>query len=131
MEVLVPMDTSECSRRALEDATEVVSAVGGSIDVVHFTDVRDEAAEALLDDAVDLLEMNDVAGEVEIASDVRVNDPRPSTHIGKRVLRLVEERGYDRVVMGHHGTGRIGRMLLGSSAETVVKATEIPVTIVP
>lgn len=33
--------------------------------------------------------------------------------------------------MGHHGTGAIGRVILGSTAETVVQGTETPVTVIP
>lgn len=44
---------------------------------------------------------------------------------------MVAEEGYDHVVMGHHGSGMVDRAMLGSAAETVVDAKEVPVTIVP
>jgi nucleotide-binding universal stress UspA family protein len=33
--------------------------------------------------------------------------------------------------MGHHGSGRIERALVGSAAETVVRGETVPVTVVP
>ena len=67
----------------------------------------------------------------EIATNLRMSRPGYANRVGKDILHLVEERGYDHVVMGHHGTGRIGRAILGSAAETVVQAAEVPSTIIP
>lgn len=131
MQVLVPVDGSECSRRALEYAFALAADRGGSVDVVHFTDSRDAATDELLDTVADLRAAADVPGETEVIPDIRVSEPRSSTHIGRQVLLLVDEGGYDHVVMGHHGTGVVESLLLGSTAETVVEAGAVPVTVVP
>ena len=131
MDVLVPIDGSECSRRALRHAGDVITACTGRIDVVHFTDIHNEATDDVIEAAEAILTTAGVEGETEVVSDVRVSKPRSSTHIERRILNFVDDRGYDHVVMGHHGTGVVGELILGSTAKTVIEAGEVPVTVVP
>lgn len=131
MHVLVPIDGSECSRRALRHAVDVVTARTGRIDVVHFTDIRTEATDDVIEAAEEIFTTAGVEGETEIITDTQVSKPRSSTHIGKRVLQLVDDREYDHVIMGHHGTGAVGELILGSTAKTVIEAGTVPVTVVP
>ena len=131
MYVLVPIDGSECSRRALRHAVDVVTACTGRISVVHFTDIRTEATDDVIEAAEEVLTTAGIEAETEVIRDTRVSEPRSSTHIGKRVLQLVDDRKYDHVVMGHHGTGVAAELLLGSTAKTVIEAGEVPVTVIP
>ncbi|MFB6142841.1 MAG: universal stress protein [Halorientalis sp.] len=131
MEVLVPMDGSACSRRALEHAVGLVAASGGRVDVVHFTDVPTDATDELLARAEEILADAGVEWETEVVTDVRLSEPRSATHVGRRILERVEDGDYDLVVLGHHGTGVVGELLLGSTARTVVDARAVPVTVVP
>lgn len=53
-----------------------------------------------------------------------------STRVGKpvdEILKLVRELGIDLVVMGTHGRGPVGHVLLGSVAERVVRRCPVPV----
>lgn len=131
MHVLVPMDPSECSHRALEYAVELATLRGDTVDVVHYTDSRDEQTEQLVEDAEATLADADIDGEVTVVSDVRLSDPRPSSHIGRRILKLVDSEGYDQVVLGHHGTGLVGKFILGSTVETVIENADVPTVVVP
>lgn len=131
MHVLVPIDGSECSRRALRHAVDVVTARTGKIDVVHFTDVRTEATNDVIEAVEEILTTAGVESQTEVITDTRVSEPRSSTHIGKRILQLVDDREYDQVVMGHHGTGAVGELILGSAAKTVLEAGSVPITVVP
>ena len=45
----------------------------------------------------------------------------------REILRAVEERGVDSVVMATHGRKGLGRLLLGSVAEKVVRECPVPV----
>lgn len=131
MDILVPIDASECSQRALSRALELARALDATVDVVHFTEVENEVVADLEANVDAVLDRSDVGGETSIVGDVRLSSPRASTRIGNDILSFAAEGDYDHIVMGHHGTGAVGQLLLGSAAETVVKNTEIPVTVVP
>lgn len=131
MNVLVPIDGSDCSYRALEFATDFVKRYEGQLDIVHITDHKGEGTKAILDDARAILEDAGLTDDPEVVTDLRMADPRYANKVGKDILELVDKREYDHVIMGHHGTGRVGRILLGSAAETVVRAAETPVTVIP
>lgn len=131
MKVLVPVDGSECSFRALDFATEFVSVSGAELDVIHITDYRGETASTILREVEERLADAGIEGEPEIVTDARLSDARYSNQIGKDILEIADDENHDHIIMGHHGTGRIGRVILGSAAETVVRASELPVTIIP
>ena len=129
MEILVPIDGSECSTRALEFAIEFARRYEGALHVVHFTDAETEATDQIIDRAEETLERAGVADTPEL---VECNiDMRVATNVGNEILNLVEAEEYDHVVMGHHGSGAVERLLLGSAAETVVRGETVPVTVVP
>jgi nucleotide-binding universal stress UspA family protein len=131
MKILVPVDTSECSRRALEHAVELATAVDGTVDVVHFTEFEDEQVEGLRESVDEVMAESGVEGSTAIVGDIRLGSLRASTRIGNDILKYATSGEYDQIVMGHHGSGAVGDLLLGSAAETVVEDTEIPVTVVP
>jgi len=131
MRVLVPVDGSECSMRALGFAADFVCRFDATLDVVHFTDSPGADTERLAEQVSNVLESEGLDGDTEVIGDVRLGNLKASDQVGKDILGLVEERGYDHVVMGHHGTGRIGKLLLGSAANTVSKSGTVPTTIVP
>jgi nucleotide-binding universal stress UspA family protein len=131
MKVLVPIDGSECSYRALEFATDFVRRYDGTLHVVHITDAEREATESILDRAEEILAEAGVPDDPEVVTNLQVADPRYANKVGKDILQLASDGGYDHVVMGHHGAGAIGRMILGSAAETVIRAAETPATVIP
>ncbi len=78
-----------------------------------------EEASAALDRAADrLAESAGVRTRVEIGKPAAV------------ILSAVESGGHDHVVMGSHGRDGVSRLLLGSVAETVVRRSPVPVTVV-
>jgi nucleotide-binding universal stress UspA family protein len=56
---------------------------------------------------------------------------RTAGRVGKEIVSMATEQDFDHVVMGHHGSGAVERAILGSAAETVLRAEEFPVTVVP
>lgn len=131
MDILVPVDTSSCSLRALKHAVEIAKAMDGTIEVVHFSEFENEQVERLRSQVETILEEADIEGSTAVVRDIRLSSLRASTRIGNDILSYATEGDYDKIVMGHHGTGAVGDLILGSAAETVVANTEIPVTIVP
>ena len=48
----------------------------------------------------------------------------------EQILLLLRERKFDRVVMGTHSPGPVGKLLVGSVAEQVLRNSNVPVSIV-
>ncbi len=130
MEVLVPVDGSDASERALRFAASLAAGYGGRLHVVHVTDEETDATEQLLDRVRTVLAEEGVEGEPTVTTDVDLAF-RPGDRVGEAIVELAEEGGYDHVVMGHHGAGVLDRAILGSAAETVLRAESLPVTVVP
>jgi nucleotide-binding universal stress UspA family protein len=130
MDILVPVDGSDCSERALRFAAEMTERYEGSLHAVHVTDVETDATEEIIEQAEAVLAEEGVVDTPEVEIDARLSF-QPGDRIGTDVVELVKERGYDHVVMGHHGAGAVGQAILGSAAKTVVEANEVPVTVVP
>lgn len=131
MKVLAPIDGSDCSFRALAFAIDLVNRYEGTLNVVHITDYTDETTDQIVRQAEEMLAEAEVEGDPEIVTDMRLTSPRYANQVGKDILKIAGEGAYDHIVMGHHGTGRIGRAILGSAAETVIRAVEHPTTVVP
>lgn len=131
MKVLVPFDASESSDRALRFAAEFVRRYEGALHVVHVTDVHDSRADEVRSEAQAIVDEEGIDDDPELLTDMRTSGTRYASDVGAAILERVDEEGYDHVVMGHHGAGAMEKLVLGSATETVVKDTEIPVTIVP
>ncbi|MFB6188054.1 MAG: universal stress protein [Halobacteriaceae archaeon] len=130
MKILAPIDGSDSSFRALRFASKLAKRFDGSLHVVHISEVENEATEKIQRRANEILEEEDVTDSPEIASDITL-EFRPSNRVGEDILTLVEEEGYDHVVMGHHGSGTVERAILGSTTETVIRSDKVPATVVP
>ena len=131
MTILVPVDGSECSMRALEYAIGLAQSEDTDLHVVHFTDHETEETTELEDRVQEHLDEAGMTAEVDVIGDVRLADFKSSQRIGKDILEVAARHESDQIVMGHHGSGFVASALLGSAAETVVSTTEVPVTIVP
>jgi nucleotide-binding universal stress UspA family protein/CheY-like chemotaxis protein len=145
--ILCPVDFSPCSEAALRYATSLADAVGADVEVLHVfwevppylpvdptafgmpadgtrtmtTYLRDQSQERL--DA--LVAQLDERWHHRIAKRSMAGEPGP------RIVEACEAEGYDLVVMGTHGHGALRRVLLGSVADKVVRASPVPVLIVP
>lgn len=130
MRILVPVDGSDCSVRAVEFATGMADQYDGEVLVAHISDADTDAARTVLDgvrEAVDDHDHDRVRFEVV----VREMASPTAGQIGHEIVGHAAEVDADHVVMGHHGAGMVERAILGSAAETVVRAETTPVTVVP
>jgi nucleotide-binding universal stress UspA family protein len=130
MRVLVAVDGSDCSKRAVAFAAKMAERYDASLRVVHLTDADTDAAQQVLDGVRGLLP-DDFGGEASF--DVVVRDMASPTagRVGDEILAHADDIEADHVVMGHHSAGMVERAILGSAAETVVRGEAVPVTIVP
>ena len=136
---LVPLDGSDPSiealRYALEhfgDGTIVCLTVIDPVEAGYTTQVNvpgysqewfqeaQDSAEHLFEEAHAIAEP--YGTDVETATEVG----RPS----RTIVEFSEEHDIDNVVMGSHGREGVSRILVGSVAETVMRRSSVPVTIV-
>jgi len=134
--VLVPLDGSEQSWNALdhavaefEDAEICVINVIDPIEAGYSSEATavgyaeewfekaKESAQGLFDDA------EERTGR-ELTTAVEVGRP------ARTIVDYAEDEGYDQIVMGSHGRSGVSRILLGSVAETVVRRSPVPVTVI-
>jgi nucleotide-binding universal stress UspA family protein len=127
--VLVPVDGSQPSFDALDLALDVAARFDASLHVVHFSNQETDATEAIIERAKEHVDASDLTDTptVELVDLAVWTD----AGVGKAIVRYAQEEEYDHVVMGHHGSGAVERAILGSAAEAVVRASALPVTVVP
>ncbi|MFB6256089.1 MAG: universal stress protein [Haloplanus sp.] len=133
--VLVPFDGTPQSRAALTFATEEWSAA--SITLLYVVDPvtagftwralpgsseawyenARETARERFDEARNLVD-RPIETRIEVGSPARV------------IVDVASEAPYDLVALGSHGREGVSRILLGSVAETVVRRSPVPVTVV-
>jgi nucleotide-binding universal stress UspA family protein len=127
--VLVPVDGSQPSFDALDFALDVAARFDASVHVVHFSNQETDATEAIIERAREHVDASDLVDTptVELVDLAVWTD----SGVGKAIVQYAQEEEYDHIVMGHHGSGAVERAILGSAAEAVVRASALPVTVVP
>lgn len=134
--VLVAMNDSEMAENALEFALEtypdaevtVLSVVGapswfmGEVTDLALADDLTESTERRAEGVLDRARELAAAHDVEIETVVGLGAP------SRAIVDRAE--GFDQVVIGSHGRDLASRLLLGNVAETVVRRSPVPVTVV-
>lgn len=136
--ILVPVDGSEASLRALRFAAQRARESQGEVHLLHVEPPT--AAEALRAYAVrpELEKVREDAGGrvLKAAADALAADSVRSTEHLQRgepahtIARFAAAHAIDEVVMGTRGMGALGSVFLGSVAQRVVHLAEMPVTLV-
>ena len=130
--VLVPLDGSSLAEGALPRAAELALAGGAAMLLVRAT----QAHPFPLVDPIDA--QVKVVGEAEaylasVAARVRafgVKDVRCSAWYGAPATAIVDAAEFnhaDLIVMTTHGRSGLGRLVMGSVAESVVRGTSVPI----
>jgi len=134
--ILVPVDGSETSNKALVAALQLAREGGGRIRILHFLDdlvfMSDYSQDAgVLQAAREwagqvLQEAMDVARASGVPADFHLVE-RPGRRLGEVVAAEADAWEADLVVVGTHGRRGVGRVLLGSGAEQVVRCARVAV----
>lgn len=142
--ILVPTDFSRGSIAALDWAATIAERFGASVVLLHIVEVpaglsestlvRSEAdgpmvpvGEYLRDTAIEQLQFAVRSLEARgVAARYLVQSGAPH----REILHEVESADVDLVVMGTHGRTGLRHLLLGSTAERVIRQSSVPVTVV-
>lgn len=139
--ILVPVDYSDPSRRALELA--VTLDPGAQITVVHAWDrpsyVPDEVVayhDGTRRSLSELIRENAEREMTEFLARSAIGTAKLEQHLlsGEPVTVILEEaakHGYDLMVVGTRGRTGVTRLLLGSVTEKLIRLSPIPVLTVP
>jgi len=121
--ILVPLDGSELSERAVPYATVLAKAATGSLTLVRV--VLDPAHE---DEAkAELATVAEKVAKLGVNADVRVIYGHPA----EMIIDAAASDQHTMIVMSTHGRSGLGRWLYGSVADQVLREATVPVLLVP
>lgn len=137
--ILVPIDGSATSGKALTAALQLARDSGGRVRVTHSLDelaylsgfeysgdlikIAREKAAKMLDDAMDIAKAAGVPADQQLVE-------QPGQRLGQTVSDAALAWEADLVVVGTHGRRGIDRVLMGSGAEQVIRMAPVPVLVV-
>jgi nucleotide-binding universal stress UspA family protein len=138
LNILVGVDSSEESRRALEYAVELAHAGNARLTLItvappvsSYVTLGGLAPQAMSDDldrwAADVL----AEAEAAVPDDVLVHRIQGRGHPGPEIVAELHRGGYDLVVLGSRGRGRAQEGLLGSVNAYVHFHARVPLLSVP
>jgi nucleotide-binding universal stress UspA family protein len=138
--ILVPVDGSEPSAGAVASAARIAVACDAELlfcSIVDRNKLVAEAAQMPFADPTPAIDAVTEGGKrilgeaLHAAADAHAK-ARAELCEGEPVaaiLRLADEQGVDLIVMGSHGRGGIGRLLVGSTTEGVLRRSNVPVLV--
>ena len=140
--ILLPTDFSECAQHALSYATFFAREAGATLICVHviepmvpavgysgvaeplpITDISEQLEDSAAHELPKIAEREDCAG-LEVEEVITHGDA------ATEIVRVAKERGVDLIVISSHGRTGLGRILFGSTAESVVRHASCPVLVV-
>ena len=141
--ILVPVDGSPTSTGGLDEAIRLASLVGAQLRLVHVLDdiVIGSGFETAATYLHDVLPMRRKAGE-RILEDARTRvasaglavDTVLVENVGHRTSEIVVAQANawhaELIVLGTHGRRGVGRFVIGSDAEQILRMAPVPVLLV-
>ena len=140
--ILLPTDFSECANYALPYATSLARLMGARIICLHvvapispavgYTPMAEplpvaDLGEQLVESAA--RELPKIARHEECEG-LNVEEFIAHGEPATEIVRVAGERGVDLIVISSHGRAGLGRILFGSTAESVVRHAPCPVLVV-
>lgn len=134
--ILVPVDGSETSNKAMVAALNLARLTGGRLRIVHaFDDIvyisgyeyDAQARYAAREEAAKVLETaKAVALAAGIGAETCLLETR-GRRLGEAIADEAQAWDAELVVVGTHGRRGVGRVLLGSGAEQIIRTSPVPV----
>jgi nucleotide-binding universal stress UspA family protein len=137
--ILVPVDGSPTSNKALVAALNIARDGDGRVRLVHVVDelgyltgfeasgevftLLAQTGERVLADSAQIARSAGVDAETQFLDE-------PGVRLGDAVARAASEWQADLVVVGTHGRRGVQRALLGSGAEQIIRMAPVPVLVI-
>lgn len=134
--ILVPLDFSTSSRRALDYAVGVAQKFDASLHLVHVCEVPSMMTASMDAYAIAYTDWNQRLGEeaerelakiaalrqgLRVTTEVLFGSPAPA------IVEAADTNDADLIVMGTHGHGAVMHLMMGNVAERVVRTASCPV----
>ena len=139
--ILVPIDFSANAAQGLAYAKALATQFGSRLVLLHSIDLSYYSTnpEYILYDFPPLLEAAEKSAREQMLElightdweDLEVEHTLESGHAGEQVCRRARDLGADLIVTSTHGRTGLKRILLGSTAEYIVRHASCPVLVVP
>ncbi|MTT30619.1 universal stress protein [Terrilactibacillus sp. BCM23-1] len=142
--ILVPVDGSEPSKRAINEALKLtkgredqyqITLLYVSTSPAYFPIYAEDTTQLVLN--VHELEraqgnklLKTLKDQLHAESDVKVNTKHLLGSPAKEICQFAEKEKVDMIIMGNRGMGAFGKMILGSVSNRVIQEVNVPVLIV-
>jgi len=136
--ILVPVDFSECSRKALQYAVSFAKQFCADITLLHVIVTVPPPPQMMVFESETVRakyheeaakRLSDWRGEVVSRAPVKAI-VREGIAAHQEIVAMAHQCNCDLIVIGNHGRSALSRMLTGSTAERVVRNAPCPVLIV-
>jgi nucleotide-binding universal stress UspA family protein len=140
--ILVPVDGSETATKAMVTALQMARDSGGQVHLVHVVEgmtplaadpygaysgevieIMRQSGSKILEDALEVAKAAGVPADTELFD-----------NFGERLADVVADAATrfkaDLIVVGTHGRRGLGRMMLGSGAEQIIRLAPVPVLVI-
>jgi len=134
--ILVPVDGSSTSNKALDYALKLAQEDHSQVRALHTIDelgylssyeYSGELMATARKNGTEVLQNAVIAAQaLNVPADTRLVD-QPGQRLGQTVADEAASWGADLIVVGTHGRRGVGRVLLGSGAEQIVRMATVPV----
>jgi nucleotide-binding universal stress UspA family protein len=136
--LLVPVDGSENSVRALEAAIFLSKKIDAHVTVMHvmqkpptvYIHPQKELEELLRNYRREAEQILERCEEIGNRNGVELKKVIIEGDVASKILSFAEKDGLDMIVMGHRGSGRFKEMVLGSVSQKVLNQTKRSVLII-
>ncbi len=136
--LLVPVDGSENSVRALEAAIFLAKKIDAQITVLHvmeeaptvYIHPQKELEELLKNYRKEVEQILEKCGEIGSKNGVELKTVIAEGDVASNIIQYAEKEIFDMIVIGHRGLGRFKGMVLGSVSEKVLHRTNCCVLLV-
>jgi nucleotide-binding universal stress UspA family protein len=140
--ILVPVDGSETATKAMVTALQMARDSGGQVHLVHvvegMTPLAADPYGAYSGEVIEIMRQSGskiledalvVAKAAGVPADTELFD-----NFGERLAEVVADAATrfkaDLIVVGTHGRRGLGRMMLGSGAEQIIRLAPVPVLVI-